>query len=323
MPWLAAVAAVGGSLMGANQAQKDRDAANDARKQALAQFSGMEAPDIEKMLLNLQQYESAGSYNPEMEQLVNLGPTAMEGISLDPQTRAAQMDALQKMSGYASGQLQEGDLAAFELAKRDAAGQDQAKQNQILQEMQQRGQAGSGAELLARLKSSQSSADRLNQAGLEQAKQIQNARMAALQNQSTMANQLHSQDYGEQSNLAKAKDLISQFNTQNAQSLNTRNTGSLNNAQQTNLSNLQNIRNLNTQTANNQQISNKGLVQKDFDNKINLGAARSGQYNNVANSKDSQAGQTAGMWAGVGQGIGNMVSAYNNKPKTNTDDSEG
>jgi hypothetical protein len=302
-----------GGLIGADQANKERRAAEDARRQAMEQFANISIPDIEKQLLSLNQYSSAGQYTPEMEQLMQLGPTAMEGIALDPMMRQQQLQALEQMAGISSGEIQPGDEAAFQLATRNASALDQAKQGQILQEMQQRGQGGSGAELLARLKSSQSSADMLNQANLEQAAKMQQARMAALQSQSNMASGLRSQDYGEQTDLAKARDIINQFNTQNSQSVNSRNTGSRNSAQQMNLQNNQNLGNMNVDLSNKQQISNKSLQQQQFENQKSLAAAKAGMYQNEAAAKTAQAGQTAGMWSGIGQGIGTAVSAFGDK----------
>lgn len=313
MPWLAAAATVGGALIGGSQAQAQRDAANNARNAALEQYANINLPSLEAQQLNLQDYQNAGTMTPEMEQLMQMGPTSMEGISLDPQTRAMQMQALEQMSGMASGQIQPGDVAGFEIAKRDAAAYDQAKQGQILQEMQQRGQGGSGAELLARLKSTQSSADRLNQADLEQAKQMQQARIAALQSQSNMASGIRSQDYGQESDLARARDAINQFNVQNSQNVEGRNTTNKNSAQQMNLQNSQNTANMNVENKNKQQIANKGLLQQQYNNQLNLANAKAGQYGQQANSQDQQAGQTAGMWAGIGQGVGTAINAYTNK----------
>lgn len=315
MSWVAvgvAGASLIGGVMSGDQKRKD---ASDARAQALAQFANINAPTIESQQLALQGYGSAGTLTPEQEALINLGPSAMEGISLDPAMRQKQIAALEQMAGLANGVPQAGDLAGFEIARRDAAAYDQAKQGQILQEMQQRGQGGSGAELLARLKSSQSSADRLQQADLEQAKRMQEARMQALTSQSNMAGGLRSQDYGEQSNLAKSRDLISQFNAQNAQGVSGRNTGVRNNAQQMNLQNAQNLANMNTENANKQQIVNKGLIQQKYNNDLGLAATRSGQYGNAASAADNAAAQTAGMWASVGQGVGTAINAYNKDDK--------
>lgn len=313
MPWIAAAATIGSSLIGAEQARRAQSSADDARSQALAQFAGINLPSLEEQKLLLEQYTNAGMLSPELEALLQMGPTAMENISLDPQTRAMQLQALEQMSGLASGQIQPGDLASFELARREAGAYDQAKQNQIMQEMQQRGQGGSGAELLARLKSAQSSADRLNEAGLEQAKAMQQARMAALQSQANMATGIRNQDYSQESDLARARDAIAQFNTQNAQNVNMRNTNSRNQAQQLNLQNAQNLRNLNVEQNNKEQIHNKGLLQNQFNNQLNLATAKSGQYQNQAQADQAKAAQQAGMWAGIGQGVGTLINSGYNK----------
>ncbi len=302
-----------GGLIGADQAGKSRADANRAREQALAQFANIQLPSLEEQKLLLDEYQLTGQMTPELEAIMNLGPTAMENIAIDPRLRAEQMSALEAMSGLAEGKMNPADAAAFELARRQSAAEAQAKEGQILQNMQQRGQGGSGAELMARLQSNQSGADRLQQAQLEEAKAMQNARMAALTQQANMSGQLRSQDYGEQSNLAKAKDLINQFNTQNAQGVQQRNVGSRNQAQLTNLQNQQNTANMNTELKNKQQIANKGLLQQQFGNQMNLAGAKAGQYQGQAQNADQQAAQTASMWAGIGQGVGTGVSAFANK----------
>ena len=313
MPWIAAAAAIGSALIGAEQARSAQSSADDARGNALKQFNGVRAPTAEEQEVMMQQYVNTGVMSPELEALVGQGQTAMEGISLDPQTRQAQLQALEQMSGLASGQLQSGDMAAFELAKKEASSYDQAKQNQIMQEMQQRGQGGSGAELLARLKSAQTGADRLNTADLEQAKAMQQARMQALQAQSNMATGIRSQDYGQESDLARAKDTISQFNAQNAQNVNARNTSTKNQAQQLNLTNAQNISNMNTGLSNEQQAYNKKLKQQQFQNELDIAKARAGQYASNADNLDKQGANSAGMWAGIGQGVSSIIGAAGKK----------
>lgn len=313
LPLLAAgaiAAPIIGGLIGQEQAKSQRDAADKARAQALAQYANLEVPDIEKQQLMLQEYQLTGQMTPELEMLIQQNPTAMENISVDPRLRAQQMSALEQMSGLAEGKMNPADAAAFELARRQSAAEAQAKEGQILQNMQQRGQGGSGAELMARLQSNQSGADRLQQAELEQAKAMQNARMAALTQQANLSGQLRTQDYGEQSNLAKAKDLINQFNTQNSQGVQQRNVGTKNNAQQLNLQNQQNNANMNTDLRNKQQISNKQLIADQYQRQLQLAAAKAGQYQAQAQNSDNRAAQTAGMYAGAGQGVGSIVSAF-------------
>jgi hypothetical protein len=295
-------------LIGADAAGKDRDAVNSARQQAMAQFAGIKLPSVDDMTIALQNYQNTGILTPEAQQAIELGASNMEGISGDPRLRSQQMQALEQMSGIASGAPQAGDMAGFQLARQAAAGEAQAKQGQILQEMQQRGQAGSGAELLARLKSSQDSAQMLSNQDMQQAQAMQQARLAALQGQSNMASNVRTQDYGEAAKLAEAKDAIARYNAQNSQAVSGANVAARNQAQASNLQNAQNIANMNTETQNKQQIANKGLLQQNFGNQMNLAGAKAGQYGNQAAAATQQAANTAGMWSTIGQGAGSLAA---------------
>lgn len=299
-----------GGMIGNQAASGQRDAANAARAQALAQYSGISVPDQEQQRLSMNMLQYLGDYNPQSETALNMGPTAMNNVSTDPRLQQAQMSALQQLSGLASGKPQEGDLAAFELARRNAAQESQAKQQQIIQEMQARGQGGSGAELIARLKSAQSGADSLQQAQLQQAQAMQQARIQALANQSAMAGQVRGQQYGEQSDLARAKDVISQFNIQNQQNVGQRNVTGANQAGLRNLETRQQMGNQNVGLQNQQQMYNKNLAQQQFQNQLNLAGAKAGQYGGQAQAADTAAAQQAAMWSGIGQGVGTGVAAY-------------
>ncbi|NDE09877.1 MAG: hypothetical protein EBZ95_04835 [Chitinophagia bacterium] len=327
MPITAAViaggATLGGALIGAGQASQSRDAANAARAQALAQYAGISVPDAEKMMLNLQQYQSAGTLTPQMEQLVTQGPTALEQISLDPKVREQQMAALQGIAGFASGSPTSADIAGFELSRQNAAGEAQAKSNQILQQMAQRGQAGSGAELIAQLQNAQSGASMLQQSQLQQAQAMQQAKLAALQQQAGMASNVRQQDYSQAANLAQAQDAIARFNAQNSQQVGAANTQAQNQAMAANLAAKQNLMNSNAQLLNQQQQYNKQLAQQNFKNQMDLAAGRSGQYGNIAAAQQQQAGQTAGMWGTIGQGLGTAIAGAYSAKKNKFDPQTG
>lgn len=311
LPLVASIAApIIGSLFGNDQASKDRDAANRARQAALAEFTGINIPDIEQQKLLLEQLQSAGTYNPALEQLYNQDPSAMEQITLDPRLRQAQQQALDSISQVAQDGVSSADKASLELLRRQAANEAQAKQQQILQDMQMRGQGGAGAELIARLKNAQSSADRLNNQGLQEEVMKQNNRRAALEQQMNAATNLRTQDYGQQTDLARARDTINQFNTANQQSVSGRNTNRGNEAQMSNLQNQQNISNANVGLRNQQQMNNKDLLQQQYANKMSLANARAGQYNVRALNNDAAAGRTAAMWGNLGQTIGSGFGAF-------------
>lgn len=295
-----------GGIVGQMAAGGEKEDSNNAFNDSLAAWTSLAAPDIEKMRLALEDYQSTGVMTPEMQQAINLGQTAMQDISTDPRLKNSQMSALEQMSGIANGQPGAADMAGFELSRQNAAGEMQAKNNQVLQEMQQRGQAGSGAELLAKLKNNQSGADMLQKAQLEQAQAMQQARMQALAQQGSMSTNIRGQDYDEQANLAKAKDAISAFNTQNQQNVSNANVGAKNQAQASNLANQQQIANQNTMTHNSQQQFNKGLEQQNFNNQLNMAAGKSNAYAAKGARQAQNAAQTAQMYQQAGESADEM-----------------
>ena len=315
------IAAIGApiisGIMGNNAASKDREQAARFREQALAQFAGIDIPDEEKQKLLLEQYSNAGLLTPELEQLITLGSTAQEGISLDPSMRQKQLESLAGMGEYATQGVTAADQAGYELARRNSAAEANAQTQGILANMQSRGMGGSGAELIARLQTQQSAADRLQQAQLMEAQKKQAARMQALEQQSSMASGLRNQDYGEQSNLANARDAVMKFNAANSQQVAHNNVAAQNQAKQYNVSNQQRVADNNVGVKNQQQQHNKGLGQQTFNNQLNLANAKAGQFNNSAQASTNQAANTAAGYANIGQGVGTILTGLNQNNKPN------
>lgn len=220
------------------------------------------------------------------------------------------MSALEQVAGIANTGMSDSDRAGFEMARRAAAQEAEAKSQQILQNMQERGQGGSGNELIARLQASQSSADRLAQQDMMQAQAQQQARLSALQQQAAMASGVRTQDYGEQSNLARARDAINQFNAQNASAVQQRNVATQNQAQATNLANKQNISNANVNMGNDQQKYNKQLIQQKYQNEVQKAGGQASQLNQMANNALQAGANQAAGWGQIGQGVGTAIGAF-------------
>lgn len=307
----AAVAApIIGGLIGQSQAAGAAKQSEDAAKRAAGAFEGISLPDIEKMKLALEEYAITGEYNPLVEQALQLGPSALEQVSVDPRLRQNQMQALQAVADKSQTGLSQADLAAFELARRNSGSAEQSRQQQILQNLAQRGQAGGGAEIAMRAISSQEAADRQALQDLEMAGRQEQARMAALQSLSQMSGNLRNQDYGEEANLAAARDAMSKFNTMNTQDVNQRNITSRNQAQQQNLANQQRVAESNVNLANQQQQFNKGLLQQQFQNQIQrAGGVASGQQN-LSNMYGNQAANTQAGYSNIGNAVGTGLSAF-------------
>jgi hypothetical protein len=299
-----------GGILGNNAGNDARDANNKLYQQALAQFAGINVPTIDSMTISPENYLSAGTLSPEMLQAMGLGDTALAGVSTDPRLQSSQMGALQQLQAIASGNPQAGDMAGFQLARQNAAGELNAQNNKVLQDMQQRGQGGSGAELLAKLMNNQNSAQMLSNQDMQQAQAMQQARLAALQGQANMATNIRGQDYSEAANLANARDAIAKYNAQNSQNVAATNVNAKNNAQATNLQNAQNISNANTTTQNQAQQYNKQLGQQNFNNQLGLAGAKANILTgNAAANKDNAKQVTAGV-AGVGKSIGDMFGSF-------------
>lgn len=304
-----AIGSIIGGLIGGKKAGAKEDAANANMAAALEEFRKIKAPTIAEQEITPEMFQYLQDYLPQLENSENLGPSGYEDISVDPRLQQQQMQALEQLSELSNGGLSAADIAGLQQVRRGAAAEAEAKQGQILQEMQQRGQGGSGAELIARLKSAQSGADRQSAESLEIAKQAQERALQALTGGASLAGQVRGQEFGEQADVAKAKDLVNQFNTQNRQAVQTRNVGAQNQGQQLNNQNRQNIANQNTAQRNNAEQYNKQLSQQQFQNQMQRAGGMSGQYNNMAGAQNQQAGRIAQTYAGIGQGVDQIGAA--------------
>jgi len=148
-------------------------------------------------------------------QIAQFGPSALEDVVADPEASLAEYQTLEEMGAISSGDISQADRAAEYQIAGGASRQARAREKAIMQTFQQRGVAGGGQELAARLQSSQGSAD---QAAMQQAQMIQDKRQAridALGQRGQLAGNIITRKYGQEANLAAAKDRIEQFNISN------------------------------------------------------------------------------------------------------------
>lgn len=314
MAAIPAIAAIGGAMIGNQQASANRTAAENARRQAIEQFMRIQIPDIEAQKIDPRLMEYIGNYQAGQEGAIGMNPSSMEGVSTDPRLADAQMSALDLLSQMGETGLLPGEEAALRQSRRGSAQEAQAKSAQLLDEFARRGMGGSGAELASRLQASQSSADRMSQESDRILQMAQERALSAIGQQGNLAGQIRNQSFGEQSDVARAQDAINQFNTANQQNVQQRNVASTNQANQRNLGEQQRIAEGRTAQQNMADQYNKELQQQQFGNRMNLAAGRAGQFTGSADAASKQAGQTADMWAGIGRGVGTGVAAYNQQP---------
>jgi hypothetical protein len=260
--------------MSKNAGKSEMGESNKLMRDNIAKLEAIGIPTIEAQRIALTNPELVAPLVAEQ-----MGASQMEDIQMDPRLQAAQRAALDEMTGLGQTGLGAEDKAAFNQMRRQAAGAAEAQQASTLQEMASRGMLDSGANLAAQLQAGQSQADRMSQEGDRLAASAAEARRAALGQQANMASQMSAQDLGLRTNKASAADTIAQFNTQQRAA-----TGAANQGYNVDRANqLANLRNQ-------EEVANKGLVQQNFQNKIQKAGGVAQQQGQMASNLQAQAG---------------------------------
>lgn len=286
-----------------------------AQQSALEQFQDVNVPLIGDQTLDLYLPEYLSDYQAGQESNIDMGPSSYEDIAIDPRLEAAQMGALEQISQMGETGFTPAEQAALRESRRDSASEAQAKSAQLMDEYARRGMGGSGAELAARLQAGQSSADRMSQEGDRLAQMSQERALNAIGQTAALGGQIRGQQFGEQSDVAQAKDAISQFNTANQQNVQQRNVNAANQASLRNLGEKQRIAEAGANTKNTQQQYNKQLLQQKFQNEIQKAGGVAQQYNNVAAAEQTAAANTAKQNAALIGAAGSVMAASDEKVK--------
>jgi len=289
----AVIAGVGGvaagGLLGQYLAGQQAGALTGANKlQALATLAqGLQAPPTIGDIAYQQyaepiDYELAGTLTPEQ-----LQQTELRNILRNEQARQAQLGVLGEFQDLSQTGLTAIDRAALAEIQNQIATQERGQREAILQNMAQRGLAGSGTELAANLLAGQSAAQRASQMGMDQAAQAQQARLQALGNVAQLGRGLEETDFERATRQAQASDVINQFNTQNKIA-----------AQAQNLANKQDIMNLRTAQRNRIREANTDLINQALtQNVINKPLAQYGLQTQYASGVSGGLQNQAGMQA--------------------------
>lgn len=315
MPWLAAIPIVTG-IIGQQQAQQARSNAEDDAKKALGAIQGVNVPDIDKMRLALEQYQSTGSLTPNMENASLLGNSNLQNIALDPKYNQYTQSALQKMADVSQNGLPDVDRAQLQNILNSTAQQNQSNQKAILENRAARGMGGSGDELAAQLSSQQSGANTASNQALQLAALAAQRKMDATGQLGSMVQTAQNSDYQRQAQLQAQKDAIAQFNAQQQQGVTQRNTTNQNEAQRLNLANQQDISNQNTALRNQQQQYNKGLEQTNYNNQMQRATGVAQGFNNMAGMNNANANATANQYAQMGSGVTGLLGSFGGQKKT-------
>jgi hypothetical protein len=145
----------------------------------------------------------------------DLGPSAMGGVTTDPQYKADEMDALKSLEGQSKEGLTARDKADMAVTESNANRANRGRIGAIQQNMQARGAGGTGMDMVAQMSSSQDANDLEAMKALETAGMAADRRTSGARDLGNMAGNMQAQDFSQQAQKAKAADQIAQFNNTN------------------------------------------------------------------------------------------------------------
>lgn len=277
-------------------------------------FAGIPLPVLKELQPEL--YQQIVRENPQLESALSLGPSAMEGISTDPALRAAQLNALSRLQGIsdAGGKDAQFQADATRLLT-DVNANLRGNQGAIQQNLATRGLSGGMTELVSRQQAAQEAANRQSQMGLDLNAQAQQRALSALMGSAELGGQMEQRQFGQQSQIAQAKDLINKFNLQNRQDVGMRNISAQNEAAMRNAQLAQDIANRNVGARQHAREYNLNIPQQQFQNQIARagGIAPSNQFNFGVEEKRRQ--RDMEMIGGALENIGKNWPKSKEEPK--------
>lgn len=302
-----------GGLFGDNQAAYDKAQAREMAKEAAKRLTEVGIPPAESMQITLKYLSSVGKLTPELEESINQQDTELKNIELDPRSKEAQFRALSELEELGDGGMRLSDEAAMADAMGNVQTKSRGAREAIDASMKARGAFGSGAELASKLAAQQDADAEANEIGLKTAAGAQDRALQAIIQAGELGGNLRAADFGEQKAIADAQDQINAFNTANSRDTVARNVAAKNAANQFNLMNEQRIGDENVGTANKEQIYNKELKQKEFENTLQKEQSVANALTQNASQLSKDASNTAAKWAGVGQGVGEIGASLIDK----------
>ena len=320
---IAAIASVAAPVIsgaiGGGQANKQRKAGQKILDKAADQVYGLEVPDIADLQFDPTLAQYAGDIDPALLSNMQDIESNYGQITTDPRFAQAQYQSLGGLDELiAGGGMTAADKLAYQNATNDAAMQASREQGNIARDMAERGLSGGGNELAMRLASSQGAANRGAEAAQTQVATAQQRALDALLQRGQMGGQMEQADFNRQSEAARAKDQIAQFNRNNAMETQRTNVGATNNMNIGNRDARQANINTNTVISNTGKQNNVDAVQRNFGNQMEKAVAGGNIASGQAANRSAVADSTANMWDTIGQAGSAGAAAYYdyNKPKT-------
>ena len=263
--------------------------AQEYLKQALAAYQNVAVPTIASETVGeLPMQTVQGTVTPENIAVAEQAPSAYNNISLDPATRAAQMQALQSYIDIANaGGLDAESKLALQQVIDATNAQSRGAQGAIMREAQAMGQGGGDFALTQRAIAAQGASNTGATQGMQAAAEAEANREAALAAMSNLGGSINASDYARAAQKAAAQN---QINATNQAAINAANTGNVANKVQTgefNVGTAQGVNAANTGAGQNRVYYNAALPQQQFNNEL----AKAGGIANVAGTQASTANE--------------------------------
>ena len=310
----AAVIGAAGSAIAGKQGQiAQQKAIDQAREELEKRYGRLDAipvPVLEQ--LSLQAPELVGQLAPMLsqEQLTQLGPSSMEKVTTDPRFRQSQMDALARLGEISKEGITPTERLAMEQIRQRQARESQGQQQAILQNLAQRGISGGGQEMALRAQAQQSAANQAAMEGMQLSAEQRARALQALIQKGEMAGQIRSQEFGEQSDRAKAADEIARWNAAMRAGVEQRRVQTRNQALADDLAARQAIANQKADIANQQQMYNKNIPVKSYEMEVAKATGQLPMAGDLSKLYGQQGQLQSGMWGGIGKGIGQISDAW-------------
>lgn len=282
--------------------------------QYIQQLNAVGMPPNQSAQIILDQYKSAGTLTPELEQYINAQASAMSSATGNAQAQQTQMQALQRMSQVGQAGMTPQEMAQQRQMQQQVQSNLQGNQQSIIQNMAARGQGGSGAEVAARLGAAQQAANTGSSAADQTAATASQQALQAIGQTGAMAGSIEGQTFAEQSARAQAQDQMNRFNTSNQLAVQQQNVSAQNQAQAANLANAQQIGNANVAGYNQEQYNAMARANQEWQEKLNLAQSYAAPFTALGSAGATAAqnygnAQSAGYTAAAG-GLGTGITAY-------------
>lgn len=287
--------------------------AKDSTKAGVNAYGNIDAPTAEELKVQLSELVNNGSMTPEQATAIMQDPSAMNGITLDPRLKQAQMDALTSLQDIGQNKgltdMDRSQLAQIQGQEQTAA---RGAREAILQNANARGMGGSGIEMLSQMQNQQDAATRQSARDTSVAGMAQQRALQALQQAGTLGGNIEGQDFSQQAQVAAANDAINKFNTANKNTVGLANTAANNEAQKFNLAKELDVAKTNTDIKNQQAGYNAALPNTVFKNQIAQAGGVTDAGKSAAQTDIEKGKANTEIFGSAAKGTGTAVASDRN-----------